>query len=133
MTTNTRELLRARSGAAVGGLLLACMIGQSALAPCERCAPLTADAARLQLDPNVASEAELQALPEIGPALAAAIVSHRAESRRQPAFRTAADLDSVPRIGPRTIETLRPYLVFPPEPPPPVWTRAPEPAPRDAD
>ena len=79
---------------------------------CQTCTPIRPETARLQLDPNTATIAELEALPEIGPTLAAAIVKFRDSATERPAFRTVADLDAVPRIGPATIEKLRPYLHF---------------------
>lgn len=73
---------------------------------------LTREHASLRLDPNVASQHELEILPAVGPALAANIVAYRA-SREAPAFRCLEDLDAVERIGPVTLERLRPYLRFP--------------------
>jgi competence ComEA-like helix-hairpin-helix protein len=54
-----------------------------------------------------AGVAELDALPGIGPVLAARIVAHR---ERQGAFRAVEDLLAVPGIGPRLLERLRPLL-----------------------
>lgn len=72
-------------------------LGDSAPAP---------DAAPLRrININTASEAELQLLPGIGPALAARIVEDRA--RRGP-FKSVADLDRVKGIGPETLRKLRP-------------------------
>lgn len=62
----------------------------------------------LQIDINSATEAELAALPKIGPALAKRIAEDRAVSGP---YRTLDDLDRVPGIGPRTIESIRPYAV----------------------
>ncbi len=78
---------------------------------------------RAQLDPNSATERELQCLPGIGPRLAAAIVAYRASCGQTPAYQSIDDLDRVPRIGPRLIARLRPWLALPaegakiPEPP----------------
>ncbi len=69
--------------------------------------------AQLRLDPNRATAAELDLLPEIGPTLATRIVSYRASASRRPAFRTADDLDRVPGIGPATVAAIRPYLELP--------------------
>ena len=51
---------------------------------------------------------ELDALPGIGPATAAAIVDHR---RRNGPFRTLDDLDAVNGIGPARIAALRDLVV----------------------
>jgi competence protein ComEA len=60
------------------------------------------------LELNRASEAELEDLPGIGPALARRIVESRA---RMGGFRTVDDLLDVPGIGPATLERLRPLVV----------------------
>ena len=57
---------------------------------------------------NVAGVKELDALPGIGPATAAAIVDHR---RRNGPFRTLDDLDAVNGIGPARIAALRDLVV----------------------
>jgi competence protein ComEA len=57
---------------------------------------------------NAASTKELDALPGIGPATAAAIVDHR---RRNGPFRTLDDLDAVNGIGPARIAALRDLVV----------------------
>ena len=62
------------------------------------------------LDLNTATAAELDALPGIGPVLAARIVEHR----RHGAFRSVEELLSVPGIGPRLLARLRPALREPP-------------------
>jgi competence protein ComEA len=62
----------------------------------------------LRIDVNSATEAELGALPRIGPALARRIVEDRSVSGP---FRTLEDLDRVPGIGPRTIEAIRDQAV----------------------
>ncbi|MEY4070688.1 MAG: hypothetical protein RL721_1302, partial [Candidatus Eisenbacteria bacterium] len=54
-----------------------------------------------------ASAAELDALPGIGPVLAARIVAHR--DRHGP-FRSPDELLAVPGIGPRLLERIRPRL-----------------------
>jgi competence protein ComEA len=59
--------------------------------------------AEAPVDLNAASEAELEDLPGIGPATAAAIVRYRAEHR----FATVDDLLAVPGIGPAKLEGLR--------------------------
>jgi competence protein ComEA len=62
----------------------------------------------LMIDLNSATEAELAALPKIGPALAKRIVEDRSVSGP---YRSLDDLDRVPGIGPRTIESIRPYAI----------------------
>ncbi len=58
------------------------------------------------LNINTATEAELELLPGIGPALAARIVEYR---RRHGRFRSVDELDHVSGIGPRTLEKIRPH------------------------
>ncbi len=70
-----------------------------------------ADELQDRLDPNVATEAELAALPNIGPGKAAAIVAHRASEGTR--FTRTADLDAVHGIGPAIVAKLRPHLFFP--------------------
>lgn len=60
-----------------------------------------------RLDVNIASAAQLELLPHIGPALAARIVDDRAANGP---FRSIADLDRVKGIGPRTIERIAPFI-----------------------
>lgn len=57
------------------------------------------------VDINTADVAGLQALPGIGPSLAAAIVEHR---NRSGPFATVDGLDSVAGIGPAKLEQVRP-------------------------
>ena len=56
---------------------------------------------------NTASEAELQRLPRIGPALAGRIVEYR---RANGPFRSADQLTEVRGIGEKTLEKLRPWV-----------------------
>ncbi|WP_412062008.1 ComEA family DNA-binding protein [Rubrivirga sp. IMCC45206] len=56
---------------------------------------------------NTASEADLQRLPRIGPALAGRIVEYR---RAHGPFRSADQLAEVRGIGPKTVEQLRPWV-----------------------
>ena len=64
---------------------------------------------RDRLDPNTATEAELAALPGLGPSRAAAIVADR-ESHGP--FRAPIDLQRVRGIGPGIGAGLAPHLTF---------------------
>lgn len=59
-----------------------------------------------QLDPNLADPIELDRLPGVGPATAAAIV----RTRQEAPFAAPEELVRVPGIGPTTLEKLLPYL-----------------------
>jgi competence protein ComEA len=61
------------------------------------------------VDPNVASEADLDRLPGVGPAAARAIIAAREAAG---GFGSAEDLLSVRGIGPATLERMRPHLAF---------------------
>lgn len=65
------------------------------------------------LDINTATAAELELLPEIGPALAGRIVEYRKVSGP---FRTVDGLTAVRGIGPRTLETIRAHVTVLPPP-----------------
>jgi competence ComEA-like helix-hairpin-helix protein len=69
----------------------------------------------LGIDPNTAQVAELACLPQLGEKLALAIVNYRDLHRDASgvAFENIEDLDRVPGIGKKTLENLRPYLMFP--------------------
>lgn len=56
---------------------------------------------------NTATEAELEALPGIGPAKARAIMKYRADHGP---FTSVDQLDDVPGIGPATLANLRPLV-----------------------
>jgi len=58
---------------------------------------------------NTASTQQLEALPGIGPGLAAKIVEDRSKNGR---YRSLADLDRVPGIGPKLLEKMRPLVAF---------------------
>ena len=70
-----------------------------------------------RIDPNLATEAELAAMPELGQKRAAAIVQFREQFRsRHPdqiAFERLSDLEQVSGIGAATAEMMEPYLMFP--------------------
>ena len=86
----------------------------SPVAPADASAlarPVSRAPAPAPLDLNTATAGELDALPGIGPVLAARIVEHR---RQHGAFRNVEELLSVPGIGPRLLARLRPALREPP-------------------
>lgn len=58
-----------------------------------------------RLNLNTATPEQLEALPRVGPALAARIVAGRP-------YRSLADLDRVKGIGPSTLEDLAPLVTF---------------------
>lgn len=74
-------------------------------------AALPAPAPGERVDVNAATAAELEAVPGIGPVMAARIVEHR---RQQGAFQRLSDLDAVSGIGERTLARLMPYLTVGP-------------------
>ena len=67
----------------------------------------TAAAEPLRVDLNIASARDLDALPGIGPVLAARIVAHR---QAHGPFRRPEELLAVRGIGPRLFERLRPHV-----------------------
>lgn len=74
-----------------------------------------------RLDPNVADETLLAAVPHMSDRRARAIVAYRQEfGRRHPrrrAFNSVDDLLAVAGITPEALEQLRPFLFVPPVPP----------------
>ncbi|WP_425146495.1 ComEA family DNA-binding protein [Deinococcus sp.] len=58
-----------------------------------------------KLNLNTASEQQLEALPKVGPALAARIIQGRP-------YRSLADLDAVKGIGPSLLRVLTPLVSF---------------------
>lgn len=75
--------------------------------PPDRTPAPTRPAPRAPLDVNRATEAELERLPGVGPALAARMLAQRTRLGR---FASLEDLLQVPGIGPKTLERLRPLL-----------------------
>jgi competence protein ComEA len=59
------------------------------------------------VDLNTATAADLEALPGVGPSIAAAIVEHR---ERSGPFGSVDELLDVPGIGPARLEELRPFV-----------------------
>lgn len=87
------------------GVDSALAVAESALAESElRSQPLGRDE---RVDPNVASEAELDRLPGVGPALARAIATVRDEGGP---FRSVQDLERVPGLGRKKVERMAPYV-----------------------
>ena len=70
-----------------------------------------------RIDPNTADVSTLSALPMLGEARARDIVEYRdrrvARFPDQRAFNSADDLLRIKGFGSATVETLRPYLMFP--------------------
>lgn len=62
------------------------------------------------IDINTADVKELQFLPGIGPVLAQRIVAYR---QQHGTFLNAESLRPIKRIGPKTIQRLQYYLIFP--------------------
>ena len=74
--------------------------------------PRPANGLAQPIDLNTATQAELELLPGIGPALAARIIASR---QSDGLFEDVDDLDRVPGIGPKTMARLRPLIrVSPP-------------------
>jgi DNA uptake protein ComE-like DNA-binding protein len=71
--------------------------------------------ARLRIDPNTATVAELLLLPGVGPAIAAKIIDFRDKSAIKPAFSRLQDLDAVHGVGTVRLERWRDMLRFPAE------------------
>lgn len=70
-------------------------------------APPPDDAAAAPLNLNLASAAELESLPGVGPAIARAILDER---QRRGAFRSVDDLLTVKGIGEQRLADLRPLV-----------------------
>ncbi len=61
------------------------------------------------LNLNTATQAEIELLPGIGPALASRIIEHRTA---RGSFKSITDLDAVSGIGPKMIERIKPLVRF---------------------
>ncbi len=63
-----------------------------------------------KIDPNTATEEQLDRLPGVGPAVAGRIVQMRLDRGR---FAQVSDLLSVPGVGPATLARITPYIELP--------------------
>ena len=106
-----------RAAAAIAVLALAALAATLPTAPRTGAGRLVSDAARLRLDPNTATVAELALLPDLGPVRAARIVAYRDSQTARPVFGGPDDLRQVTGIGPIIANRLRPHLSFPPTAP----------------
>ncbi len=61
------------------------------------------------IDPNLASPADLETLPGIGPVLARRILAYRSAHG---SLKRIADLKQVSGIGPKKLEKMKPYLII---------------------
>ena len=99
------QLMRAVVAAFAAGLLVALGSAFYAL-PAARCAVETV--AVEHINPNTAPAASQMRLPGIGRVRAMDILA----SRKTAPFGNAADLERVRGIGPKTVEKIKPYVVF---------------------
>jgi len=92
---------------------------KSTHAPGDASIPLhgeKASQAVLRLDPNTATAAQLQLLPEVGPITARKIIDTREAQQRNGIdrpFRRLSDLNKVPGIGDKTIRRFAEHLELP--------------------
>jgi competence protein ComEA len=99
-TNNLRPTRARRIGRVLAAILAAGMLAAAT------------DARAAAVDINSASAAELEALPGIGAAKAAAIV----EERQLRPFASIEDLERVRGIGPALVADLRPHVTVSPAP-----------------
>ncbi len=101
---------RVESGglARAGGADSALAVAESLYAAVQRRREPLGESERI--DPNTATEVELDRLPGVGPALARAILLSR---QREGRFRTLRDLERVRGLGSNSVERLAPYVTLP--------------------
>jgi len=87
--------------------------GERVSGPPTRMAPRRLLVAQVLLDPQTASAAELEALPDLGPQLARRIVAARVEraARGDPPLRTRAALLQIAGFGENRLQRLLPYFI----------------------
>lgn len=66
--------------------------------------------AGMRLDPNTATQSDLESIPGIGPATARSLIQDREHNG---AFTSVDALQRVKGIGPKTVEKLRAYMEIP--------------------
>lgn len=82
---------------------------QSGIATTLKAPSATQTAQATVINVNTATAAELESLPQIGPAIASRIIAHR---QLHGAFGSLDDLDEVKGIGPKTLEKLEGKVSF---------------------
>ena len=90
------------------GFAAAVQIGVSFPSP-SRSVQASEEAESLRIDPNIASEFDLAAIPMIGPALAARIIADR---EKNGPFPTVESLDRVKGIGPATLNSISGHMTI---------------------
>lgn len=95
--------------AAASAGLLAMVLPAVCIYQAYRMPPLKAQPERI--NPNTANLGSLVRLPGIGKARALDLMAYRSR-QPQPAFRSVRDLEAIKGIGPKTAETLAPWLTF---------------------
>jgi len=91
----------------VGAPAAASMMNAAPVGVTESAPPVVDPAAGGGVSINSASQAELESLPGIGPALAQRILEYR---QANGPFRSIDELDAVKGIGPKSLAKLRPFL-----------------------
>lgn len=94
-----------------GAMLLAC-VAVFVLQPDRLAALQSTEAITYRINPNEADAQTLCLLPRIGPGIAQRLIDDR---QANGPFQDASDLARVPMIGDKTVEALRPWVVFDPQ------------------